>query len=231
MNVYVYQASLYCEDCGEKIRADLTAAGKAPADPEDEYSYDSENFPKGPERNGGGEADSPQHCDGCNLFLENPLTSEGVEYVREAVADAVRKGRSHCPSVDEWAPFYDIELPTRTKVILKLEAEIEIFGADDEDAEELARRKLDAFREAAMPEQEWGIVLYEAKRPSREQMTVCMCINSFGDGSHPFADASSEPFFAKDYALECLAKARAATHDDRRLKMLDDAVAYVEAKS
>ncbi len=31
--LYSYQAALYCEACGERIRAELTAQGKAPPDP------------------------------------------------------------------------------------------------------------------------------------------------------------------------------------------------------
>ncbi len=77
---YIFQSALYCEDCGEDIRNGLTEAGEAPADIDDESSYDSDKFPKGPYNPG--EADSPQHCDCCRVFLENPLTAEGYDYVR-----------------------------------------------------------------------------------------------------------------------------------------------------
>ena len=96
---YMYQAAWLCEECGEKARAELAAEGRAPADPEDESSYDSDDFPKGPYPDGGGEADSPQHCDRCGKFLENPLTAEGYKYVREAI----REGGE---GVEEWADFY-----------------------------------------------------------------------------------------------------------------------------
>lgn len=86
MDVYMFQAALLCKWCGEQARKQLTDAGKAPTDPDDESSYDSDQFPKGPYSNGGGEADSPQHCDMCALFLENPLTPDGDAYVREQVA-------------------------------------------------------------------------------------------------------------------------------------------------
>ena len=33
--LYMFQAALYCEDCGERLRADLDKQGKTPADPED----------------------------------------------------------------------------------------------------------------------------------------------------------------------------------------------------
>ena len=80
---YVYQADLYCEDCGNKIKQQLDAEGKSPESPEDEYTFDSDEYPKGPYGEGGGEADSPHHCAGCQKFLDNPLTSEGYNYVRE----------------------------------------------------------------------------------------------------------------------------------------------------
>ena len=70
MNAYVYRAALYCPDCAPRRTPDCD---------------DSEHCPQGPYPDGAGEADSPQHCDSCNVFLENPLTSDGVEYVREQI--------------------------------------------------------------------------------------------------------------------------------------------------
>ncbi|MDZ4250273.1 MAG: hypothetical protein U0990_09320 [Candidatus Nanopelagicales bacterium] len=115
MNVYIYQADLWCEACGRAIKAqpDVTA----PADPEDESSYDSDEYPKGPYPDGGGEADTPQHCaagpacvnalelDGnkYGMLLENPLTKDGREYVREAV----KRGG---PLATYWAEEYAEQL-------------------------------------------------------------------------------------------------------------------------
>lgn len=87
MRAFVYQAALYCEECGAAIRAKLAAENKAPVNPDDESSYNSDDYPKGPYEDGGGEADRPQHCDACGVFLENPLTDDGVEYVRERIAE------------------------------------------------------------------------------------------------------------------------------------------------
>ena len=111
MDVYIFQAALYCERCGEAICESLTAKGKAPDDPSEERSYDSDDYPKGPYANGGGEADTPQHCDECQLFLENPLTGEGVQYVREAIAE--QRARTHRRSSGAcyvWSRFYTEEL-------------------------------------------------------------------------------------------------------------------------
>ena len=86
MNAYVYRADLHCAPCGERIMTYLEID-----------SGDSDDYPQGPYPNGGGEADTPQHCGTCGVFLENPLTDDGVEYVREA---------SDGPVVELWREFY-----------------------------------------------------------------------------------------------------------------------------
>lgn len=112
MNVFAYAAALYCEDCGNNIRADLTAQGKAPEDPNDENTFDSDDFPKGPYSDGGGEADSPQHCDGCRAFLENPLTAEGYADVKERIERHIHDPKQGSADVlREWADFYDLAWP------------------------------------------------------------------------------------------------------------------------
>jgi hypothetical protein len=118
MNAYIYQAALFCEDCGRSIRKRLKQEGKAPDSPRDESTYDSDEYPKGPYQDGGGEADSPQHCgagadclnameleDGRKVgaWLENPLTSHGVEYVRQAIEDGG-------DVAEFWAEVYSEEL-------------------------------------------------------------------------------------------------------------------------
>ena len=113
---YVYQAALWCDSCGEKLRATLTAAGSAPADPDDDDSYDSEDFPKysGADL----ETDTPDHCaagrrclEGIDLhnyglgvrprlfgaetrsigaLLPDGLTDDGVAWLRERFAEKHR---------------------------------------------------------------------------------------------------------------------------------------------
>jgi hypothetical protein len=134
MDTYIYQADIYCEDCGQAIidrlraeardKASLQVQATATAlesqygidpdkfpkffdmleraafrqlacDTSDESSYDSDEWPKGPYGNGGGESDCPQHCGDCHEFLENPLTPDGYQYVRE----------NYCA---QWDSFYDI---------------------------------------------------------------------------------------------------------------------------
>ncbi len=106
MNVYMYAAALYCADCGESIRQTLDREGKRPADPGDESSYDSDQYPKGPFGDGGGESDSPCHCGACGRFLENPLTPDGVDYVRDAIAS----GDGAPDVLATWRAFYGAEI-------------------------------------------------------------------------------------------------------------------------
>jgi hypothetical protein len=80
MNAYIYQAALWCAECGADMAHELERDGH-------KDSGDSDDFPQGPYMNGGGEADCPQHCECCGEHLENPLTQEGGEYVRKALAD------------------------------------------------------------------------------------------------------------------------------------------------
>ena len=105
MNVYVYQAALLCEDCGVQTRNKLIHEGNGP-DCDDEQTYDSNDYPKGPYQDGGGESDTPNHCDMCHAFLENPLTTDGYAYMLDAVAEALRVPKQQRDAVREWWSFY-----------------------------------------------------------------------------------------------------------------------------
>ena len=100
MNAYKYQAALLCEHCAEDIRDHLHPDVLADAD----KNGHSDIAPQGPYSDGGGEADCPQHCDICGLFLENPLTDAGYAYVREMASDK----SSHTSVINEWKAFYEI---------------------------------------------------------------------------------------------------------------------------
>lgn len=99
MDVYMYQADLYCTDCGEKIKEGIQA--KDPLHWAAKQT-DSDDYPQGPYPNGGGEADTPQYCGSCGCFLENPLTSDGYNYVEEAIRNAIEDK----PAVDDWFIYY-----------------------------------------------------------------------------------------------------------------------------
>lgn len=112
MDAYIYQAALLCAGHGEETRARIRAEGNAPEDESNESSYDSDEYPKGPLPDGGGEADTPQHCDVCQRFLENPLTSDGYAYVADSIAEALTrllagKDKQLSDTIREWAVFYD----------------------------------------------------------------------------------------------------------------------------
>lgn len=98
MNVYMYQAEFLCIDCGETIKLHHA---KTPENPDDESTFDSDDYPKGPYPDGGGEADSPWHCGNCQVFLENPLTTDGEEYVKESIEQSPQN-----PAVACWREFY-----------------------------------------------------------------------------------------------------------------------------
>jgi hypothetical protein len=114
--MYIYQAELWCNACGEKIQKDLIASGKAPADTENEHSFDSDDFPK---YAWNGDTDSPNHCpsgdtclgDAVDLgkwglgkkaklygsetrvigeLLDESLTSDGVEFIKETLKEKKR---------------------------------------------------------------------------------------------------------------------------------------------
>jgi hypothetical protein len=102
MKVYMFCAALLCESCGTEARTAHRHTMPVEFDQDDESSYDSDNFPKGPYTNGGGEADTPQHCDSCGVFLENPLTPDGDAYVRNAAKEF------ETPGADQsWAEIAD----------------------------------------------------------------------------------------------------------------------------
>ena len=59
---------------------------------------------------GGGEADTPQHCNDCDVFLENPLTDYGMQYVMDAIEDYENNGNDL--TITEWADFYGLMCDT-----------------------------------------------------------------------------------------------------------------------
>jgi len=110
---YIYRADIYCEDCAKEIMARLlTESGKKLEDYEDEHTYDSDEFPKGPYEDE--ESDTPEHCangpscinaitlpDGTKIgdWLENDLTDYGVEYIKEVIEEGG-------PVAGLWAEWY-----------------------------------------------------------------------------------------------------------------------------
>lgn len=52
------------------------------------------------------EADTPQHCDHCCEFLENPLTTDGYVYVSDAIEKHRTTGRGNRDVLNIWAEYY-----------------------------------------------------------------------------------------------------------------------------
>ena len=48
MLTYIYDGKILCEECGRDIRELLEADGKKPIFPDNPWSYDSKDYPKGP---------------------------------------------------------------------------------------------------------------------------------------------------------------------------------------
>lgn len=96
--VYVYQAALLCKDCAKAVMSDTRCLSG--------LTEDSDAWPQGPYGDGGGEADTPQHCDHCGVFLENPLTGDGYEYVAEAINSHIWYDRGSVPVLKQWGEFY-----------------------------------------------------------------------------------------------------------------------------
>lgn len=133
MNAYIYNADIYCEDCGIAIKQQIRAEARAAKTKLSEYVEleDSDSYPQWAS-DGGGEADCPQHCGshgaclnafrpktesdiGAGAFLENPLTTHGYDYVREAINEFHTSGRGCEDVLRLWAEHYDIEFEPATK--------------------------------------------------------------------------------------------------------------------
>ena len=114
---YIYLADVWCDACGRAICRRLKREGKAPANPDDEWTFDSDEYPK---RAGDDEeADTPQNCaagEECINAIELPsggkvgllfgeLTRDGVEYVKEAIAEA-QEGVGSEEVVNLWQQHY-----------------------------------------------------------------------------------------------------------------------------
>ena len=104
MKTYIFQAALICEDCSHGVQGALVKPDHV--DMHDESSYDSDEWPKGPYPDGGGEADSPQHCAMCHVFLNNPLTPDGSAYVKKAWRYYAEMGVGSLDVLKEWRDAY-----------------------------------------------------------------------------------------------------------------------------
>jgi hypothetical protein len=111
---YIYQASLWCDECGERLKAEQRARGLEPKNPEDEHTFDSDDYPKFV--SGDEESDSPNNCasgdcaGNYGTFLENSLTQDGYKYVKEMLD---KHGPTLPEPAKEWAEFYNFAYHTQ----------------------------------------------------------------------------------------------------------------------
>lgn len=95
---YIYRADIYCDGCGREICRNVPS--------EDVRHWgDSNDFPQPCPA---GEADTPQHCGACGGFLQNPLTPDGYDYVREAILTYNETGHGRFDILEQWAQRYEL---------------------------------------------------------------------------------------------------------------------------
>ncbi len=101
MHAFIFRADIYCTGCATSIRHQIEGNH-----PEDVRHPDSDRWPQYAGDNGGGEADSPQHCRACGTFLENPLTDIGEKAVAVAIEAHDRHGYGDPSAIQQWRAFY-----------------------------------------------------------------------------------------------------------------------------
>ena len=111
---YIYCADIYCADCASAIMRELPKPeGKEGLD------YDSDDYPCGPYPDGGGEADSPQHCAECGEALENPLTSDGVDHLREMLEETTERALRFAATGDPGYSQEDLQHRARLAIMYR----------------------------------------------------------------------------------------------------------------
>ena len=151
MNAYIYQADLICEGCANKTMRELDRQGKAPEDCLDHESFDSDDYPKGTWGDGGGEADAPQHCGICGLFLFNPLTKEGMDYLVEVVKANLNGERGNPDVIGEWLEWYDVSISVIHRSHCGMEWEEDYGLHSVKDARDAAAAAINQYRKSGFP--------------------------------------------------------------------------------
>ena len=103
--MYVYNAAMWCGDCAMKVINDLRENG----------ILNDGTLDTWPQQCGDStEADYPQHCDSCHVFLRNDLTGDGYDYVFESWLD--KSGEV----VQEWLDYYtELDLTERCEKYIR----------------------------------------------------------------------------------------------------------------
>ena len=94
---YAYCADIWCDECGEQIKND----GRQP---KLINTGDTDDYPQ--HCDDAAEADIPQHCAGCGVFLQNDLTCAGEDYVVETILDDLTNKLVGSVATTVWWPYY-----------------------------------------------------------------------------------------------------------------------------
>ncbi len=114
MKQYMYRAEWLCELCAQHEAMALgIELGK--------FDGDSDDGPVGPYEEPFNDlaADYPCHCAGCDVFLKNELTDDGIAYVREQIANitypSLTSSIEDIPEacerdaiINEWRTYYNL---------------------------------------------------------------------------------------------------------------------------
>jgi hypothetical protein len=135
MDAYLYQAALLCADCAvitmNEIELLNMLGGSSSPFRRTKPWTDSDSYPQGPYPDGGGEADTPQHCDACCIFLKNPLTTDGSRYLNEQLIEHARDGSGDADVLASWARYYNAQVYEPGEVTRE-DLEFEYSLEDDE---------------------------------------------------------------------------------------------------
>ena len=105
--MYIFNADTYCDACMAKWMDEN--AEFAPEDQDDEYSYDSDEWPK--KVPDGEKTDCPQHCGDCHIPLSYMLTSYGGDYVFEAIEEKIKEMEGMSPEERQKPVYIDNDNP------------------------------------------------------------------------------------------------------------------------
>lgn len=175
--MYIYQADCWCNSCGKAICDRIAAEGFAPEDPDDERTFDSDEYPKycGEDE----ESDGPQHCaamdecleaevlsDGSRVgaLLSTSLTTYGVDHLKEMVAEGGNPAlhefwKSQFDWVDFRRPFL-FSVPTTMCFTVDADSQ--------EEAEKLAAEYAEGYFDGVEIDEDQAAVVYCEDPPTLE---------------------------------------------------------------
>lgn len=186
MEAFIYCGDIYCAKCARKRAKEDT---HGPILPPSDRGADSDRNVVGPYPDGGGEADSPQHCADCGVFLHNPLTPAGVEYALVALDEHRETGRGSARVLDLWArELRDYGSEARARADLYLDYRTSRSRSKDARAERLAP--------GGVPR--W-VRCYDNGGETADRYTVVFTGRAAGKAGWPYLAMSAAPFHPQGF--------------------------------